>query len=271
MAGESFVRLVEIMRRLRSENGCPWDRKQTHRSLRQYLLEETYEALDCLDRDDLACLKEELGDLLLQIVFHAQIAEEEGVFTIDDVIQTITDKLIRRHPNVFGDAVIETAEEQSRNWERLKQEEGRRSVLSGVPKHLPALLRAYQVQAKAARVGFDWEDSRDVWNKVEEELDELKQAVKEGATREVEQEFGDLLFSLVNLARFLHVNPEDALRGTIAKFEERFLRIEEELRRRGKRPEDSSLEEMDEIWNEAKKKEREQKEQKGDEDEKPAR
>ncbi len=257
MTGEKFQRLVDIMRRLRGENGCPWDRKQTHRSLRPYLLEETYEALECLDSGDPACLKEELGDLLLQIVFHAQIAAEEGVFTIDDVVDSISGKLIRRHPNVFGGADIQTAEEQSRNWERLKQEEGRKSVLSGVPKHLPALLRAYQVQAKAAHVGFDWQKADDVWKKVEEELAEFKQAVREGTAREKEQEFGDLLFSLVNLARFLKINPEDALRTTIEKFTDRFQKIEEELKRRGKRFEESSLEEMDDIWNRTKKEERE--------------
>ncbi len=254
---DPFRELIQIMRKLRGENGCPWDRKQTHQSLRQYLLEETYETLECLDRNDLPCLKEELGDLLLQIVFHAQIASEEGAFDIDDVIRTLNKKLIYRHPNVLGDAVIHTAEEQSRNWELLKREEGRDSLLSGIPRHLPALLRAYRIQSKAATVGFDWDNVRDVWKKVEEEMAELKEAVDQNNAETIEQEFGDLLFSLVNLARFYKVNPEDALRLTIEKFIQRFQKIEKELSRRGKGPENSSLEEMDEIWNQVKKEEKE--------------
>ncbi|GBD93314.1 nucleoside triphosphate pyrophosphohydrolase/pyrophosphatase MazG [bacterium BMS3Abin05] len=255
MAGKAFDRLVSIMNRLRQPDGCPWDQEQTHRSLRRYLLEETYEVLETLDNEDFSELKEELGDLLLQVVFHAQLAKEEGVFTIEDVIEGINAKLIRRHPNVFGDAVIDTAEEQTRNWELLKKEEGRSSAIQGVPKELPALLRAWRIQQKAAQVGFDWDDIADVWAKVEEELNELKEASQSGNPDEIEAEFGDALFALVNLSRFLKLNPEDALRRTIRKFRTRFQKVEQELKSRGKSPEDSNLKEMDEIWNLIKKNE----------------
>ena len=236
MAGKAFDRLVSIMNRLRQPDGCPWDQEQTHRSLRRYLLEETYEVLETLDNEDFSELKEELGDLLLQVVFHAQLAKEEGVFTIEDVIEGINAKLIRRHPNVFGDAVIDTAEEQTRNWELLKKEEGRSSAIQGVPKELPALLLAWRIQQKAAQVGFDWDDIADVWAKVEEELNELKEASQSGNPDEIEAEFGDALFALVNLSRFLKLNPEDALRRTIRKFRTRFQKVEQELKSRGKSP-----------------------------------
>lgn len=255
MAGKAFDRLVSIMNRLRQPDGCPWDQEQTHRSLRQYLLEETYEVLETLDNEDFPELKEELGDLLLQVVFHAQLAKEEGVFTIEDVIEGINEKLIRRHPNVFGDAVINTAEEQTRNWELLKKKEGRSSAIQGVPKELSALMRAWRIQQKAAQVGFDWDDIADVWAKVEEELSELKEAARSGNPDEIEDELGDVLFALVNLSRFLKLNPEDALRRTIQKFRTRFQEVEQELKSRGKSPEESNLKEMDEIWNLIKKNE----------------
>lgn len=243
-----FDELVEIMEKLRGENGCPWDKKQTHQTLRQYLLEETYEVLESIDQDDLPALKEELGDLLLQIVFHAQIAREANQFDIDDVIKSIRDKLIYRHPNVFGDVEIKTAEEQTINWEKLKKKEGRTSVIAGVPDELPSLLKAHRIQAKAATVGFDWTEIADVWKKVHEELDELKEAAALKDKKKIEEEFGDLLFSLVNLSRFLKVNPEDSLRQTIAKFSRRFKRVESELKKQGTSPHDSTLAEMDEIW-----------------------
>ena len=257
MAQKEFDRLVSIMERLRQPDGCPWDRKQTHQSLRQYLLEETYEVLEALDEEDFPALKEELGDLLLQIVFHAQLAKEEGKFSIEDVVNAISDKLVRRHPNVFGDVVINTAEEQSKNWELLKKKEGRTSAIEGVPKELSALLRAWRIQQKAAQVGFDWDNTADVWAKVEEELAELREAVGSGSRDKIEDEFGDVLFALVNLSRFLKVNPEDALRRTVNKFIRRFQQVESTLKERGKSPEDSNLEEMDAIWNEIKKKEHE--------------
>ncbi len=258
MAQEEFDRLVRIMDRLRQPDGCPWDRKQTHRSLRQYLLEETYEVLEALDEEDFAALKEELGDLLLQIVFHAQLAKEEGHFTIDDVARAISDKLVRRHPNVFGDVVIKTAEEQSKNWELLKKQEGRSSAIEGVPKELSALLRAWRIQQKAAQVGFDWDNTDDVWAKVDEELAELREAAESGDLDKIEDEFGDVLFALVNLSRFLKVNPEDALRRTVNKFIHRFQQVEATLRERGKSPEESDLAEMDAIWNQIKVEEKKQ-------------
>jgi len=253
MATDFFTQLIEIMARLRGEKGCPWDREQTHQSLRQFLLEETYEVLETIDQNDLPALKEELGDLLLQIVFHAQIASEEQQFNIHDVVQSINEKLIRRHPNVFGEVKIKSAAEQVRNWERLKKTEGRLSVIAGIPKELPALLRAHRLQTKAAQVGFDWAKIDEVWNKVHEELVELKDATTQNDPEKTAEEFGDLLFSLVNLARFLQLNPEDTLRLTIEKFSRRFEQIEQELKRRGKTPEQSTLVEMDEIWNRVKK------------------
>ncbi len=241
------------MLKLRGDNVCPWDRQQTHQSLRQFLLEETYEVIEAIDNNNVSSLKEELGDLLLQIVFHARIAEENDHFDINDVINGINQKLINRHPNVYGDTVIESAEEQTKNWERLKKDEGRESTIGGIPNQLPALLKAYRMQSKAATVGFDWPDIKPVWQKVNEEMEELKEAISEKNRSNIEEEFGDLLFSLVNLSRFLTVNPEDALRRTIDKFKYRFEKIEKELKKRGKSPEESSLEEMDLIWDRIKK------------------
>ncbi|MBC7187060.1 MAG: nucleoside triphosphate pyrophosphohydrolase [Calditrichaeota bacterium] len=251
----SFDRLVAIMAQLRGEKGCPWDREQTHRSLRQFLLEEAYEVLEAIDQERYDDLKEELGDLLLQVIFHAQIAAEEGRFTIEDVVRGINDKLVRRHPHVFGNAEIRTAEEQTVHWENVKQNEGKESVVDGVPRELSALLRAHRVQSKAATVGFDWENVEQVWPKVEEELAELRRACQLGDQRKVEEELGDVLFSLVNLSRFIRVNPEDALRGTVDKFVRRFKQVEQELRQRGICLRDASLQEMDEVWERVKRQE----------------
>ena len=250
--GDRFEKLVNIMRELRGENGCPWDREQTHKSLRQYLLEEAFEVLECLDEDNLDDLPAELGDLLLQIVFHAQIGHENNTFTIDDVLDNIIRKLIDRHPHVFGEEYVETAEEQSKLWERIKRKEGKESILGGVPKALSALLRAYRLQQKAAAVGFDWPDIAPVWDKVREEMQELQEAVKSGDQREIAKEYGDLLFAMVNLGRFLNVNPEDALRQTIEKFIYRFQKIEKHYRQQGRDLREVPLEEMDEIWEAAK-------------------
>jgi tetrapyrrole methylase family protein / MazG family protein len=252
-----FVELVEIMARLRGENGCPWDREQTSESIKPYLVEETYEVLEAIDEQDPAKLKEELGDLMLQIVFHARMAEEAGAFSIGDVLASINDKLVRRHPHVFGDVKAETAQEVLFNWEQIKQTERRQatgdaSLLDGVPRELPALLRAHRLQEKASRVGFDWQEAQEVFRKVEEELDELRAAMQGQAADRVEAELGDLLFALVNLSRFLAVNPEEALRKTIARFIARFRYIEEELARRGRSLRQASLEEMDALWAEAK-------------------
>ncbi len=254
---EQFGRLVEIMARLRGENGCPWDRKQTHASIKPYLVEETYEVLEAIDEGSAGKLCEELGDLALQIVFHAQMAAEVNCFTITDVLRAINEKLVRRHPHVFGDVKADTAQEVLFNWEQIKRQEreaklGRASALDGVPRELPALLRAHRLQEKASRVGFDWNEAREVLRKVDEELAELRAAMDGQAPERVEAELGDLLFSLVNLSRFIAVNPEEALRKTIARFIARFQYVEEALAQQGKNPEQSSLQEMDALWEEAK-------------------
>ncbi|MFQ5880840.1 MAG: nucleoside triphosphate pyrophosphohydrolase [Candidatus Methylomirabilales bacterium] len=254
-SGPLFEHLVQIMATLRAPGGCPWDREQTRESLKPFLIEEAHEVLEALDRGGGEKLQEELGDLLLQVVFHAQVAAELGEFAVDEVLENVTDKLIRRHPHVFGETRAETAQEVLSNWEKLKQAErgGVRQVsaLSGVPKSLPALLRAQRLQDKAARVGFDWGETAAVLRKVEEELGELKVAVGKGPEA-MEEEMGDLLFSLVNLARFLHLNAEEALRKCIEKFTRRFRHIEEVIAQRGKSLEESNLEEMDALWREAK-------------------
>lgn len=245
-----FERFVRIVRRLRRD--CPWDREQTHRSIRHAFIEEAYEVVESLDAGDLRALRGELGDILLHVVLHATMAEQEGEFTLREVLRGISGKLIRRHPHVFGDRTASTADEVAGNWERLKMQEGRNSLLDGVPAGLPALQRALRVQERAAKAGFDWERTEDVWKKVEEETAELHEALRSGDERRAEEEFGDFLFALVNYARFLGIHPENALRGTVEKFIRRFRFIEEELRRRGKTPEESTLAEMDEIWNAAK-------------------
>ena len=252
---DTLERLVEIMAILRGEGGCPWDREQTHRSLRPYLLEETYEVLDRIDNKQWDQLADELGDLLLQIVFHAQMASENGTFTINDVIQKINQKLIRRHPHIFGNAVADTSKEVVHRWEQIKQNESKRSVLGGVPPTQPALNRAFRVQEKAAGVGFEWINIEGVWDKVSEELNELKQAESTGDKNRIEEEIGDLLFSLVNLSRFLGVNPEDSLRGTIAKFIRRFKYVESEMEKTGSPMNQENLAQMDKFWEEAKTKE----------------
>lgn len=245
--------LIDVMKRLRAEGGCPWDREQNHESLKPYLIEEAYEVLDAIDKRDDEALREELGDLLLQIVFHAQIAAEESRFTVEDVARTIVEKLKRRHPHVFGNGRVRDSEEVLRNWEAIKKGEGKESVLSGVPGGLPSLLRARRVQEKARRVGFDWDSIEGVTAKVMEELRELKQASESGDRAKVDEEFGDLLFSLVNFSRFLGVDAEDSLRRTIDKFSARFQRMERTAKARGKQSlESCTLEEMDALWEEAK-------------------
>jgi len=249
----AFMRLVEVMRRLRGERGCPWDREQNHDTLKPYLIEETYEVLDAIDKKNDTFLKEELGDLLLQIVFHAQIAAEEGRFTIDEVSGSIVEKLKRRHPHVFGEMKVKDSDEVLKNWEQIKKEEGKTSVLSGVPAGLPSLLRARRVQEKAKRVGFDWTSIDGVMEKVIEEIRELKEAAERGDSSRVEEEFGDLLFTLVNFSRFLRIDAEDSLRRTIDRFTERFQKMERRAEERGKIPLDqATLEEMDRLWEEAK-------------------
>lgn len=253
----SFAELVAVMAQLRGEGGCPWDREQTHASLKPYLVEEVYEALEAIDGGDDAELRRELGDVLLQVVFHAQIASEEGRFSIEEVCRAIVDKLIRRHPHVFGQTQVDGAEEVLANWERIKQAEREEedkpdSALEGVPRQLPALLRAQRIQHKAARVGFDWQDLAGPLAKVEEEFGELRRASQQGARQELEGEFGDLLFALVNTSRFLEIDAEDALRRAVDKFERRFRAVEAAFRAQGKPLQESTLAEMDQVWEQVK-------------------
>ena len=248
-----FDRLVEIMSILRGEGGCPWDREQTHRSLRTYLLEETYEVLDKIDNGQYDQLVDELGDLLLQVVFHAQLATEDNNFTMEDVVRRINEKLIRRHPHIFGDATAETPEDVKHRWEEIKLNEGKKiTVLGGVPASQPALNRAFRIQEKAAGVGFEWTNIGGVWEKLSEEMEELKDATGSGDKSKIEDEIGDILFSMVNLSRFLKVNPEDALRGTIQKFVQRFRYVESEMQKAGIAMNQRHLEQMDEFWEKAK-------------------
>ncbi|KGE19941.1 nucleoside triphosphate pyrophosphohydrolase [Paenibacillus wynnii] len=261
----TFSRLHEIVGILRSPEGCPWDQEQTHESLRKNLIEETYEVLETIDEDDPEHMKEELGDLLLQIMLHSQMEEELGTFDVFDVIQGLNDKLIFRHPHVFGDTNAGNAEEALQNWEGMKAEEKRRkgvkpetqSALSGIPRDLPALMKAYKLQKKASKVGFDWDNITDVIAKIREEIDELQEAIDAGAPAEEQiSELGDLLFAATNAARFIGADPEEALTRTNRKFVERFEYIEQSLKDKGVSLEESNLEEMEALWQEAKHKER---------------
>lgn len=254
-----FEQLIAIMKRLRGPGGCPWDAEQTHESLTRYLLEETYEVIEAIEAKSPEHIKEELGDLLLQPVFHAAIAEEAGTFTMNDIITTLCDKLVRRHPHVFGDLHIADSAAQIENWEQIKKTEKgtqRTSALSGVPPHLPALLKAQKITEKAARVGFDWEHVDQVMAKVLEELHEFEEAMAAGDNEHMEAELGDLLFAIVNLGRFLSINPEEALRKTITRFQTRFQYVEGRLHDRGQQMNVTPLAEMDRLWEEAKQQER---------------
>jgi XTP/dITP diphosphohydrolase len=245
-----FDRLLQIMDDLREK--CPWDRKQTIHTLRQQSIEELYELADAITETDWQGIKEELGDLLLHIVFYAKIAREQDQFTIEDVINGVCEKLIARHPHIYGDVKVENEEQVKQNWEKLKLREGKRSVLSGVPRSLPALVKAMRLQEKARQVGFEWEQTEQVWEKVQEELQELHEAVDSHNPGRTEDEFGDVLFSLVNYARFLKTDPENALERTNKKFLRRFQQLEEKVQASGRRLEDMSLSEMDAVWNEVK-------------------
>jgi len=249
-ATSNFDDLVEIVKILRRE--CPWDRRQTHDSIKDNLIEEAYEAVEAIDQNDFEELEKELGDLLLHVVFHSNMASETDAFTIEEVIYTIQEKLIRRHPHVFGDVNAEDEKEVAQNWETIKLKEGKESVLDGIPVRLPALIKAQRMQEKAANVGFDWPDSGQVLDKLEEELDELRNALEKENLEESREEFGDLLFSLVNLGRFFELNAEDALRMTNRKFERRFRYIEKQLEYDGISPGEATLEQMDRYWEEAK-------------------
>jgi XTP/dITP diphosphohydrolase len=248
---QAFNRLLDIMDDLREK--CPWDKKQTLQSLRHLTIEETYELGDAILDNNLEEVKKELGDLLLHIVFYAKIGSETQAFDIADVAHEICDKLIHRHPHIYGDVVVADEEEVKRNWEKLKLKEGKKSVLEGVPKGLPAMVKASRVQDKAKGVGFDWEQPEQVWEKVQEELHELHEEVATGDLDRIESEFGDVLFSMINYARFLNVNPEDALERTNKKFIKRFQYLEEKVNAMGKSLADMTLAEMDVYWNEAKK------------------
>lgn len=251
---KAFERLLNIMDDLREK--CPWDKKQTIESLRHLTIEETYELSDAILKNDNTELKKELGDILLHIVFYARIASETNEFNIADVMNSLCDKLIFRHPHIYSDVKVNDEEDVKRNWENLKQKEkgGNTSVLSGVPNSMPALLKAYRIQEKARAVGFDWEQPEQVFEKVREEIEELKKEVeKENNIAKIENEFGDVLFSLINYARFLNVNPEDALERTNKKFTKRFNYMEQKIKEQGKQISDCTLAEMDIFWNEAKK------------------
>lgn len=245
----AFERLLTIMNELREK--CPWDREQTLESLRHLTIEETYELSDAILANDLEEIKKELGDVLLHIVFYAKIGEEKGAFDITSVINQLCDKLIIRHPHIYGDVKVNDASDVKQNWEQIKQKEhkGTKSLLAGVPNSMPSLVKAYRMQEKAAQVGFDWENKQQVWAKVEEELAEFKEEL---GTQRAPEEFGDLLFALVNYARFEGINPDDALELTNRKFKSRFQYIEDKAREQGRNLKDMTLEEMDKIWNEAK-------------------
>lgn len=253
----SFYDLVDIIKKLRDDNGCPWDKVQTHESLKKAMLEEAYEAFEAIDNKDMKNLCEELGDVILQAVFHAQIESEKGVFNIDDVTDGICKKMIYRHPHIFSNAKAETSEEVLSNWEELKKKEKhyetQTDVLKGVAKALPALTRASKVQSKAADVGFDFQYCDDTIKKTHEEIDELYNAVLLGKSDNIEEEFGDILFSIVNISRFLKINPEFALTKAIEKFINRFEYVEKAVISEGKSFSDMSLDELDNFWNEAKK------------------
>ncbi|NWG29174.1 MAG: nucleoside triphosphate pyrophosphohydrolase [Ignavibacteriaceae bacterium] len=261
MTGNKFNEFVEIVKRLRKE--CPWDREQTNDSIKAATIEEAYEVVEAIEKKNYTELKNELGDLLLHVVFHTIIASESNGFTIDDVIDGIQSKLIRRHPHVFGEVKVSGAEEVKKNWEEIKLDEGRNSVLDGVPEMLPALQRAHRIQEKASKVGFDWEKKEDVWKKVIEEIEEMHQIEEkrlklkdksfEDLHDKLEDEVGDVFFALVNYARFLDINPENALRKTNSKFIRRFSYVEEKIKSLGKKLSDSNLREMDFYWEESKK------------------
>lgn len=256
---EKFLHLVDIMAALRGENGCPWDIEQTHSSLKKYLIEEAYELLDSIDQADDEGMTEECGDVLLQVIFHAQMASEEGRFDILDVIESICNKLVRRHPHVFGDREAADAEEVLRNWEADKRKEKpeRQSILSGIPRGLPALMQASEIQKKVRKVGFDWDNADDMLDKVEEEWREFREARESKDPAKIKEELGDLFFAMVNVARYAEVDPEDALRKTNEKFMRRFLHIETKLKKQNKTLEQATLFEMDALWEEAKRIERE--------------
>lgn len=247
--------LVDVMKALREPGGCPWDIEQTHSSIRSNMIEEVYEFIEAVDNHDIAGMREELGDVLMQVVFHARIEEEAGNFDLQDVIDEVTDKLIRRHPHVFGDVAVENSAEVLQNWDMIKKQEKteRTKALDGIAQGLPALMRAYKLQSKAAKVGFDWDNKEEVWNKVKEEIGELEEALQKQDKAAAADEFGDVLFALINYARHCKIEPETALNGTNNRFTERFNYVEQQVKASGRSWQDFSLAQLDEFWNEAKK------------------
>lgn len=247
--GQALEELVAVMDRLLAKDGCPWDREQTHKSLVRYLLEETYEVIEAINEGNMNKLKEELGDLLLQVVFHAALAEREGRFTFADVAETVRRKMIFRHPHVFGEMNLQTADDVMENWEKFKAQEGKKYLLEGIPAIMPALMRAVKMQEKAAQVGFDWPNVDGAIDKLKEEIDEVKEAVNR---EQLQEEIGDMLFAMVNIARMFNIEPEEALQGSNEKFARRFNYIEEQVKSSGKEFSEYSLAELDMIWDRAK-------------------
>ncbi len=248
---EKFDRLVNIVKRLRAPNGCPWDRKQTLYSLKQNVIEEVFEFIDALDRKDIDNIKEELGDMLLHVVFHSVIAEEDNLFTIDDVLDGISDKLIRRHPHVFGSVKVNDVDEVLKNWDEIKAREKKekpKHYLSDVPRGLPPIERAYKLQKKAAKVGFDWKNAEECFDKVKEEFNELFEAHESKNKEHIKHEIGDMIFALINFARLSDIDPSEALREASLRFEERFNCIEDKLKEKGKTLKESNLDEMEQLW-----------------------
>ncbi|RBP01009.1 nucleoside triphosphate pyrophosphohydrolase [Rossellomorea aquimaris] len=253
---KQYATLREIISTLRGPNGCPWDKEQTHHSLKKYLLEETYELLEAIEEDDIDHMIEELGDVLLQVMLHAQIGEDEGMFTMEEVIESLASKMVRRHPHVFGSVQVENTEQVKANWDEIKKQEKsdeHEPMLKNVAKGMPALMKAYEYQKKAAKVGFDWPDPKGAWEKVWEELKEFENEVENNSEKDIKKEFGDILFALINVARFYKIFPEEALSMTNTKFYRRFSYVEEQVLKTGKSFEDFTLEELDQFWNEAKK------------------
>ncbi len=248
---KAFLRLVDIMDELREK--CPWDRKQTIQTLRTLSIEELYELTDAIISEDWPGIKEELGDLFLHLLFYARIAKEQNRFSLEDVLRGISEKLIARHPHIYGDVIVNSEEDVKKNWEKLKLREGKKSVLSGVPNSLPAIVKAIRLQEKSRQVGFEWSNTHEVWEKVEEEKRELEEAVLSGNQDQIEEEFGDLMFSMINYARFLSIDAETALERTNRKFILRFMKMEEAVGLSGKKMTDLSLSELDTIWNTVKK------------------
>ena len=247
---KSFLKLVSIMDDLREK--CPWDKKQTVETLRPLTIEETYELIDAITDKDWNGIKEELGDIMLHLIFYAKIGAEQEKFTLEDVLEGISEKLIRRHPHIYGDVTVNDDEDVKKNWEQIKMQEGKKSVLSGVPKSLPAVVKATRIQDKARQVGFEWENKEDVWKKVEEEIGELHEAVAKNDIDHIEEEFGDVMFSMINYARFLQIDAEGVLEKTNKKFISRFTSMEEEANSQGRQLADMSLSEMDDLWNKIK-------------------